>query len=627
MLNALRKRSKSVLTYGLFGLLILSFMTWGIGDWITGRPSYSAVAEVGDVEISPEHLNREYVSQINRLEQMFGTRLDREQARAMGLLQAALSSLVNNALYDQGVATLGGTASDAVIRANIQSDRGFMDQTGRFNRTQFEQALLANGYNEQTYVMALRRQIARDQLVDSVDAGLAVPKSMIEQVYRHRQEKRIAETLLITDESMTGIAEPTDEQIIAYHSENPDEFTAPEYRKLTVLNLQAADLVSEIAVSDEEIRDLYDQRQDEFDKPEMRTLRQIVVQEEEKAKEAHRLISEGRDFAEVAKEVADMDAPTTEIGEVGRSMLLAELAEAAFSTPENAISEPVQSPLGWHVIRVDAIAAAHRQSVDDVREQLSLGVAHEKSIDALFELANQVEDLLGGGATLEEASSQLNLPIQTIEAIDAAGRDPAGNEVQDLPPGNRFLQTAFDTPETEDSLMTDAGSDGYFLLRVDEVTPSAVRPLDEVRSAAIEAWKADQRAEKAKATADAMVQRLADGEAFTGLAAETGAEIKTTGGFTRLTAPPSSGLTPAIVQQIFGVRTGEAVAGRTQGGYMVARLTEIVPASPGGDSEGLAAIQRSLTDAMRADVQAQFATALGQDFPIQINQQAIEQIF
>lgn len=627
MLDALRKRSKSVLTYGLFGLLILSFMTWGIGDFITGRANYTAVAEVGDIEISPEALNQEYRGQINRLERVFGTRFDPEQARAMGLLQTALSALVSNALYDQGVATLGATASDNIIRANIQRDSGFMDQTGRFSRSQFEQTLQANGYTEQTYVAALRRQIARDQLMGSIDSGLSAPKSLVDRIYRHRQEKRLAETLSVADAAMTGIGEPTDAQIAAYHTDNPDEFTAPEYRKLTVLNLQAADLVGEIAVTDEEIQDLYDQRQAEFDKPELRTLRQIVVQDEEKAKEAHKLLTEGRDFAEVAKEVAGMDEQTTEIGEVGRSTLLAELADAAFAIPENAFSEPVQSPLGWHVVRVDAIVPAHKQSVDDVREQLSHDVAREKSVDALFDLANQVEDLLGGGATLEEAANQLNLPIQTIDAVDAGGRDAAGNTVQDLPPGNRFLQTAFDTPETEDSLMTEAGPEGYFLLRVDEVTPSAVRPLDSVRSDVAAAWKRTQRAEKAEKTAEALTERLNSGGQLADLASELGVEVKKTEGFTRLTAPPSSGLTPAIVQNLFAASPGEAVFGRGQDGFVIAKLSEIVPATPGSDSDGVAAVRRNLSDALRADVQAQFIGALGQDFPVQVNQQAIEELF
>jgi peptidyl-prolyl cis-trans isomerase D len=627
MLEALRKRSASILIKILFGLLILSFMTWGIGDFIRGSANVTFVAEVGEVEISPESLNQEYVSQINRLERLFGTRLDRQQARAMGLLQASLSTLVNNALYDQGVADLGATASDGIIRANIQSDRGFMDQTGKFSRSQFEQTLLANGYNEQTYVIALRRQIARDQLVNSIDTGLNVPKSVVERIYRHRQEKRIAETLLVADASMTGIGEPTDEQLTAYHAENPDQFTAPEYRALTVLNLQAADLVGEVTVTDEEIQDLYGQRQDEFDKPELRTLRQIVVQEEDKIKEAHKLIAEGRDFAEVALEVAGMDKETIDIGEVGKSMLLAELAEAAFATPENSVSEPVQSPLGWHVISVDAVKPAHKQSVDDVREQLRTDVAREKSIDALFELANQVEDILGGGATLEEASNQLNLRIQTVAAIDAAGRDTAGNTVEDLPPGNRFIQTAFDTPETEDSLMTEAGSDGYFVLRVDEVTPSAVKPLADVRADVAAVWKSDQLAKKAEETAEALVKRLGNGETLARLATELGVEVKTTEEFTRLTAPPSSGLSPAIVQKLFNVRTGEAVTGRGQDGYVVARLSDIVAATPGSDSDGVAAIRRSLTDAMKGDLQAQFSAALSTEYPVKINQQAIDQLF
>ena len=47
------------------------------------------VAEVGDIEISPQALNREYMFEISRMEQLFGQRLDREKARAFGLLEDA----------------------------------------------------------------------------------------------------------------------------------------------------------------------------------------------------------------------------------------------------------------------------------------------------------------------------------------------------------------------------------------------------------------------------------------------------------------------------------------------------------------------------------------------------------
>ncbi len=627
MLEALRKRSASFLIKLLFGLLILSFVSWGVGDFIRGRANVQVVAEVGDVEITPQDLNREYMFEISRMEQLFGQRLDREQARAFGLLEATLGQMINNSLWDQAAAGAGITTSDAAIRAIIQNDRSFMDQTGQFSRQRFEQALASTGFNEQSYVASLRQRMARAQLADSVIAGTEPPKALVDAIYRYRQEKRIVETLLIADSAMTGIGEPSDDELAEYHSENADLFTAPEYRAVSVLNLRAGDLVDEVTVTDEEVQDLYAQRQAEFDQPEMRSLRQIVVPDEETAEEVYAAIKEGRDFAEVAKDIAGMDQATTEVGEVRRDMLLTELADAAFALIEGATSKPVESPLGWHVVKVDSVTPPKKQTVEEVRDILSKDVALEKSIDALFDLANRVEDALGGGATLEEAARQLDLNIQKVEAIDANGRDTEGNEVAEIPPGGKFIQTVFETPETEDSLLTEAGHEAYFVLRVDTVTPSAVKPLAEVRTEVTEAWKAKQRSDKAKVTAEAMAQRLDNGTSPAEIAKELGIEVKTTEPFTRLAPPNGANISPPLVQSVFAAETGESVTGPGAGGHVIARVTKVIEANPGSDSAGVKAVTESLANSIQGDVQAQFVGALRQDLAVSINQKALDEAF
>lgn len=624
MLETIRKYSSSIVIKVLFGLLILSFLTWGVGDFISSRSNIKVVAEVGDVDISPAEVNREYLREVGRMERLFGTRLDRDQALALGLADMTIGRIVSETLYDLGARSMGVTASDAAVRTAIERDRSFMDQTGKFNRSQFQQVLMANGYSEQAYIALLREELMRAQLAGTVETGVVPPNSLVDAIYRHRAEKRVAQTVFVADAAMKDIAEPTAEQLAAFHAEHADRFTAPEYRRLSVIDFRAKDLEGEIAVGDQEIRDLFAQRQEDFNRPEMRRLRQIVVEDEAKAKEIRAMLNEGRDFMTVAKEAANLDEETVDLGEVSRSMLLEELAEAAFSLPEKGISEPVRSPLGWHIIQVASISPAHRAALDDAREALVGELRHEKSIDALFDLANQLEDTLGGGATLEEAARKLNLRVRTIEAIDATGQDPSGSPVPDLPAGGRFLETAFETPENQDSLVTEAGSDAYFVVHVDSVTPSALRPLDEVRGQVADAWKAAQRQVKAKAAADALIARLKGGEDIGKIARELAVEVKTTEPFTR--QPGNAAALPRpVVDELFKEPVGGAAAGRAEDGYVVARLHEIQPADPATDTAGVAAVERALADSLRGDVQNAFVSTLRQEFPVKINRQALEE--
>jgi peptidyl-prolyl cis-trans isomerase D len=625
MLETIRKYSSSIVIKVLFALLILSFLTWGVGDFISSRSNIKVVAEVGSVDISPTQVNREFVRDMSQLERVFGTKLDREQARALGVADRTIGRIVSETLYNLGARSLGVIASDAAIRTAIERDRSFADQTGKFNRSRFQQILMAEGYTEQGYIARLREEMVRVQLGGTVVAGVVPPKSLVDAVYRHRAEKRVAQTLFIADATMTDIPEPTAEQLAAFHTERAEQFTAPEYRRLTVIDFRAKDLEGEVAIDEQDIRDQYAQRQEEFNRPEMRHLRQIVVPDEAKAKEIRQMLGEGRDFMTVAKESAGLDEETVDLGEVSRSQLLQELADAAFSLPDGAISEPVESPLGWHLIQVASITPAHHATIDDARPALTAELRRDKSVDALFNLANRLEDTLGGGATVEEAAKNLNLRLRTIEAIDATGKDPDGKPVADLPAGGRFLETAFETPENQDSLVTEASSDAYFVVHVDKVTPSALRPLDGIRDQVATAWKTAQREAKAKATADVLVTRLKDGEDIGKIAGELRVEVKTTEPFTRQPGNTASALPRPVVAELFKAKVGGAAAGRGEDGYVVARLQNILPADPAADADGVAAVERSLADSLRGDIQGSFASTLRQEFPVTINRQALEE--
>lgn len=480
MLEAIRKRSASILVKLLFALLILSFAAWGIGDMIRGRASIERVAQVGDVDITPDQLNREFQRELDRLQPLFGGRLDRDQARNMGLVNGVLKEMIDRTAFNIAAGELGVLIGDDLLRTEIRGNPAFQNTFATFDRFVFEQTLRNNGLSESGYIDLMRGDMARGQLLQGFRDGATAPKAMLNALFRYRAERRIAETVFVASEKMTRIEEPGEDDLITFHKENATRFTAPEYRALTVLTLLADDLAKEIAVPEERLSEAYEERRDEFNQPERRKVQQMVLLDEATARDALEKLNAGSAFADVAKEVAGMDAQAVELGLLQRDELLAELAEAVFSMPLNVASDPVQSPLGWHVLRVSEIEAGHLRSLDEVRGELSDVVAKELAIDDLFELSNKLEDSLGGGATLEESAARLNLKLATVRAVDATGRDPQGESVTTLPPNPQVLNVAFETPDTEESALTELGNDGYFIVRVDEVTPDTLRPLAEV---------------------------------------------------------------------------------------------------------------------------------------------------
>jgi peptidyl-prolyl cis-trans isomerase C len=82
----------------------------------------------------------------------------------------------------------------------------------------------------------------------------------------------------------------------------------------------------------------------------------ILLPTREEAEAARARVTEGgEDFATVARELSTDEASAANGGELGwftREEMVAPFAEAAFALEPGAISEPVETEFGWHVIQV-----------------------------------------------------------------------------------------------------------------------------------------------------------------------------------------------------------------------------------------------------------------------------------
>ena len=266
------------------------------------------------------------------------------------------------------------------------------------------------------------------------------------------------------------------------------------------------------------------------------------------------------------------------------------------------------------------------EAISQQAGELDYAPAFQMGHPKAFELANRLEDLLGGGANLEEAAAQLNLRIVKVAAVDKSALDPAGRKVESLPGGD-FLSIAFVTEESADSLLTETGDDGYFVLRVDGVTARALRPLDTVKAKVAEAWKAGKRAEKAKQSAESVIARVKGGTGLDVIAKELGLTIKSPPATVRRPATPDPLLFQALINGVFAVQPGQAAMARNNDGYTVARLKTIIAANPVPDKKGVEQLAGQISDSMEVDVLTQLTGALRERYGVTVNRQIINQLF
>jgi peptidyl-prolyl cis-trans isomerase D len=332
-------------------------------------------------------------------------------------------------------------------------------------------------------------------------------------------------------------------------------------------------------------------------------------------------LAQGAAFDAVAAE-AGTPQDTAGIGPVQREQLPAELAAAVFDLPRGEPSAPITTSLGWHVIEVTGVESGQVQTFAEAKDRLAAELNREKAIESLMELGNKLEDALGRGATLHESAGELGLPVRTIEAIDAHGLDPAGAAVPDLP--QQFVETAFETAQGAQSPLVETGNEGYFLLQVDGVTPSAVKPFETVRKQVEEAWLAQQRNDNAKREADELAERVRAGGDLQALAAEKRLKAATTPPFMRDGEVVASDLSRAVVAALFDAKPGETVVVPVQEGFVVARLKSVLPAVAEADRTAQASIRTELRESMRGDVLTQFAAGMRTRYPVKVNPRALE---
>lgn len=623
MLQAIRSKTASIVVKVLAGLLILSFAAWGIEDVIGTSASELSVATVGDQDIPPLEFEYELARETQRLRQTFGGQLSEEQLLAFGIGNGVLQRMINEQAVSMSTAKMGLRVSDEQVTRNIQEDPTFHGFDNKFSRQRFNEVMRAIGMPEAAYIEQVRNDIANAQVLGAVASVATAPKKMTEMLRAYRYEKRTADTLLIRADAQPDPGQPTDAQINSVYEDQSQRFTAPEYRTITYVHLDPANLSDTVSVTEEDLQEAYEANAANFIKPEQRTVQQIVVSDEAKIREAARLIAEGRDFVIVASEVAEMEAAAVDLGTVTREGLLPDLAEAVFAIDEGAVTEPIKSPLGWHIMKATSVDAGITQTLDDVRDEVRQIVTRERAIDALYDISIKFEDEIGGGATLEEAGNAVGFSAKVIESVDREGNAPSGARAAGLPELASLLPLSFAAEEGIESDLTEVGDRGFFMLRVDKIVAPALRPLETVRNDVIEAWKSVERTKMAESKASEFAKLVSAGTDFQSLATTVSGDIETVGPLTRSDREAADA---SVIVKMFELKQNESGIARIGSDYAVVHVTKVQAPGADADTPSMADLERQLGEDVGRDLAAQIVEAMREQVGVSINQRLYEAV-
>src|SRR5262249_18000865 len=422
MLRSLRASAQGWLgravTAFIFVLIIPSFAIWGIGNIFQGFGA-NELAQVGRVAIGADTFRNAFQTDLQRQQRLERRNITSDEAHQTGLDRQALSPLVADAAFDDQARTLGLAMSDEVIKKAIMKDEGFKGMTGTFDRQMLAATLREEGLTEKAYVENQRAVYLRRQIIESLTAGLQLPRAMQEAIFRFQMEGRDVDYIVLPYSSAGPLPAPTNKELEQFYEENRAFYAIPEYRSLVTLAVTPQSLAKPDSVSDADAQVRYEEiKYERFGAPEKREVEQILYASEAEANEAHQKLSTGKTFDDLLKE-KNLTPKDASLGTIARTGLVDKaVAEVAFSLKQDEVSSPVQAQFGTVILRVRNIVPSTVKSYSDVAATIKGEIALKRAQGEIAKTHDAIEDERTSGKSLTEAARSVGLEPQVIAAID-----------------------------------------------------------------------------------------------------------------------------------------------------------------------------------------------------------------
>ncbi|MGJ8556943.1 MAG: peptidyl-prolyl cis-trans isomerase, partial [Sulfitobacter geojensis] len=487
----------------LLGLLFIGLGGFGAAN-LSGN--IRSIGTVGSKSIPVDSYARQLQNEMQAISQQTGQPLPFARAQEIGLDRAVLQRLVRNRALDHENSELGLSIGDEALREEILQISSFQGVNGEFDREGYRFALQQGGVSEAEFETSLREEAARTLLQGAVLGGVKMPAAYAETLVNYVGEQRDFTWSLLDEDSLDApLPVPTDAELRSYYEENTDKFMLPDTKMITYALLTPDAMIDEVEVPEEELRAEYDARADVYNQPERRLVERLVFADQESADQAAAALEVGgTQFRNLVEErglaLADID-----LGDVSRLELDA-AGEAVFNAAVGEIVGPEASPLGPALFRVNGILPAQATSFEDARAELQQELALARAVRAVEVRAQDIDDQLAGGATLEQLADETKMELGSIAWHPEASDDIAA--YTDFREAARELNSG-DFPKIQ---QLEDGS--IFAMRLDEELPARVNPFEDALQDVRAALRADRIVTALSTQAEALVPTLGGAVGF-----------------------------------------------------------------------------------------------------------------
>lgn len=618
MAESIGGKIRNVMVAILIGLLVVAFAVWGVNDVFTQRAGNS-VLTVGDAKVTSQEFEDAFERELQTINRDQGSSITNQQAYARGMHNQVLQRLLTDTVIGIDADQLGVGVNRRVARNVVKDIPSFQNElTGEFSEEKLNNRLAQNRITRRQFEDDVFRSLRRQQTVPAIIGGLEAPSDFATQRYNFITEQRKAKILTITKDAVPAPAEPTEAELKSFVEANGTRYTAPEYRRVTMIRLETFDLTPDMEATDEEINTAFQYKIDlgELGSPETRTVVQITATDEESAKAAAERLARGEDPQTVASGLGLVDPQIFE--DVKKEAILdPETADAGFSLEEGKAKSLLGSLGTYYAVGVQKITPAVIPDLEESREELRESVLNEKAAEKLYDITGAIEDAMSDGLSLEEISAKVDWPLSYYDFVDRSGktRDDIRMSGFSLIPGiatdDILLREIFTSDLGFETDLFETSSKGYAAIRVDDIIDSKMRDFTDVKDQAALAWKAEKTGEALDELVIDLASKAQSGDSLASLTSTSEKGI-TVDDVVIVRSTPPQDLSREVVLgmlegQVGAIARGAGIATQTR---QIGKLQEIVPNQDGLAGQFLDVLQEQATTAISSDLQNAYQQAI-----------------
>ena len=505
----------------------------------------------------------------------------------MQLRANILEQLIQQRVIDNYLDAAGFRVSDEQVTQFIQQVRDFQVD-GKFDIETYRSLLSLSNYEPAEYERVQRQSLRRAQLQRAIRESSIVSPAGYRRFLNLGYEQRVVTTASITAESVADEIDVTDEMIAAYYEDNPGLYQVPETADVEYVEIRRDEIAKTVSITEQQLQEFYEFNTDRYLQDEQRRARHILIlfDDDEPAAEvvANEMLTRvrsGESFEQLARQYSKDGGTAQQGGDLGtltRTQMPDDLGDEIFSMSVGAISGPVKSDFGFHIVRLDEILERGPVPLEQIRTSLVTELQDQEAAGLYRELERKLSDALFDVTDIQGLAAAIDGEVNVVAGFDRSGGEPFGSSRAAV--DAIFATDVLSGAQLSELIELDANRTVVF--SVTKHNASTRQPLDDVRDQISAVLRSSQSEDLMAGKAQQMLDALAAGDEFAAAAGAIAAPVAAAIVMTR----NAQGLDQFIAVAVFTAlkptqdkpTTGSTRNG--EGGYTVFSLDAVIPGRP-----------------------------------------------